>query len=223
MIGSKRVKLIVILIITLCSMLALLSFGNPGWSKYVYMFQAYVYPKDVRPNNSYLVRLKMPEKFSGIWKEYSNEGNLLISSECLNGKLHGIQKEFNKTGESIIQKTVYDNGSVLVMAYYDDGKLYTFWDHTLVNKGNLYVASLWKSNGRFKTIQSFYEIKKDGSTYYKKNGLKIGFDESEKVNKLEMWKDNELKNSNLNYSYYMNDIKGTVKYLKQVKDKYDLQ
>jgi len=58
--------------------LSLLSFGNPQWNKYFYMWQCYIYPN--HEDSSWET-----SEYTGIWKSWTDKGELWLEQEMTNG------------------------------------------------------------------------------------------------------------------------------------------
>ena len=71
----------IVFVVLLVAVWLILQFGNPQWNRYVYMYQAYVYPKyefhqpqDVM--KGLVTHDEIPEDYSGEWKDYYANGKL---------------------------------------------------------------------------------------------------------------------------------------------------
>jgi len=67
-----------------CGVFLEIAFGNPQKSKYHYIFQKYYLKK----------KLNWPENYSGVWKEWDGNGDLMVSTQVANGVMHGEQLEY---------------------------------------------------------------------------------------------------------------------------------
>jgi len=102
----KKLRLIIGgIFISAAFTLCLLSFGSPQLGKWVYMWQAYVYPdyngkrkpSDVNLNGDKFddYRVPIPNKFSGTWCVWNEEGVFVESTDYLNGFRHGLLLEYS--------------------------------------------------------------------------------------------------------------------------------
>jgi len=64
----------------LVSVPILLRFGDPQWSRWVYMFQAYVHPGEPPPP---------PRGYTGPWRGWHRNGGLAVQMGYRNGESHG--------------------------------------------------------------------------------------------------------------------------------------
>jgi len=133
---SQLVKWILGILIPIVLTLCLLSFGNPQWGKWVYMWQGYVYPCYARMDSSAIaVPLRYidyvpaisdpPDDYSGTWKTWNRDGVLISENGYLNGDYHGVYRRYYSTGELELD-TKYKNGKAHDLEgknYYQNGQL----------------------------------------------------------------------------------------------------
>jgi len=140
--------------------LLLLSFGNPQASKYVYMFQAYVWPaeKNEKASHHALVFAKMDKNYSGVRFDWHPNGALFMERQYKNGKQHGFSRTWLKNGELKFECS------------YREGQLHgrtRLWDE------NMQLSSISAyENGKM----SYYKMYKDGHIQLEQNYVNGAFD-----------------------------------------------
>lgn len=77
----------------------LLSFGNPQWTRAVYMWQWQVLDQKAR----------RPKKYNGVWRAWDKNGNMTYQSHYVNGRKVGLSTRYFKSG-NIYTHTFYKNG-----------------------------------------------------------------------------------------------------------------
>jgi len=92
--------------------------GNVQHSKWIYMFQYYVYPKMDIP-----VEKMIPNNYTGIWNFWHENGNICYEYHYENGDLKIYI--FSNEGGDRVQKSYYmDEGHVEIdLSYYESGNL----------------------------------------------------------------------------------------------------
>lgn len=162
--GKKRYLLILATLILV--IISLLVFGNTQWNKYIYIFQAYVYPTYL---DGYI---NPPANFSGTWVMWDKHGNKIVEREFLNGKQHGME-------------TAWENGKKLYIHHYRNDKfdgIWIYWD----KNGQVSATENWKDgklhgtrttyygNGNKEAEENYKEGKLDGKkTVWYENGGKM--------------------------------------------------
>lgn len=139
---SKPLKWIVGVFVLAILMLCFLSYGNPQSGKWVYMWQAYVYPK----HNHEEVWLNQNNDYTGEWRYWSERGTLLGKYDLKNG--------------------VVVNSKL----YFENGVLKSSMDlkKDFVQEG---LTKLFYEDGKLNNCASFYDGQLNGfETYFHKNG-----------------------------------------------------
>jgi len=109
----------------LVSVPILLRFGDPQWSRWVYMFQAYVHPDEPPPP---------PRGYTGTWRGWHRNGTLAVQVGYRNGESHGQTVSWT------------DGGVRRLECYYVDGYRcgpWTEWDDT----GKVTVRGRYRDGG----------------------------------------------------------------------------
>ena len=70
--------------------LAVLRFGNPQWHRWVFMFQAYVWPRR---------QPEPPKGFTGVWRTWYPSGRRMNEVGFRNGREHGFERDFYPDGK----------------------------------------------------------------------------------------------------------------------------
>lgn len=82
---------ILVCAISVMSLALVLRFGNPQASKYIYIFQAYYSPGGrslpFAPDTIDLFAIDPPEHYTGIWRQWYENGQLASEAVCENGKV----------------------------------------------------------------------------------------------------------------------------------------
>jgi len=77
--------------------LAVLRFGNPQWSKHIYIFQCYYLPQY---KNGWIEK---PEKYTGKWFLWYKSGQLRSSGNYIGGARDGKFQTWHENGEKIME------------------------------------------------------------------------------------------------------------------------
>ena len=95
-------------IVSLAFSFVFLSFGNPQWSRWVYIFQAYVWRWNV-PSFSDKSWIAPPVGHTGLWRTWWSNGKLR-SEMCLgSGIRNGICREWHENGVMASEATYANN------------------------------------------------------------------------------------------------------------------
>ena len=120
----KISNLLIVIAFIAVSILALLAFGDPQWSRYVYIFQARIYPANFDHGI-----IGVPSDYSGLWVDYSYDDynrriHVVGEANYLNGVLHGTSTTYlyDKSGNLVPFSTeTFDHGE-LIKSYSHDKK-----------------------------------------------------------------------------------------------------
>ena len=83
-----------------------ISYGNPQAHKYVYMWQAYIWP--AKTDKNFKILSFAPEKpkvffsssnYTGTWRTWYRDGQLETEKELVNGEYHGFNRDYSKSGQ----------------------------------------------------------------------------------------------------------------------------
>lgn len=107
-----------------------LSFGNPQWSKCIYVFQAYWLQ---RPPHC-------PDNFSGVWREWDLDGVLQSEQHFKDGILHGESTTWHSDGH-VASKQSYEHGN--------PAGIWSTWNST----GDMIVSKTYRTDPRFVMTQ----------------------------------------------------------------------
>ena len=140
-----------ITLITCIIALGVLSFGNTQWHKYIFMYQAYILKIDIDVSKGY----------SGIWKQWHENGNVLCESKYKDGKLHGLEKYYE------------ENGNVGIEATYFEGELRGVFKLYHLSKGKIKMERYFKDITTPTITKSFSENGVLESIYYFNDVRKI--------------------------------------------------
>ncbi len=80
--------------------LCVLTYGNPQWGKYVYMWQSYVLDRNLEVLNNY---------YTGTWTVWDKDGTKLHATEWLNGVRDGTHRSWYTNGQ-VYEEIDYANG-----------------------------------------------------------------------------------------------------------------
>ena len=83
----------------------LLTFGNTQWCKWVYIWQAYVYPE----HEGGLILPPTDSNYTGQWECWHSNGRKWFSLSARNGKHHGWTREWDRNGR-LVNQEYYENG-----------------------------------------------------------------------------------------------------------------
>jgi len=90
--------------------LLLLSYGNPQASKYVFMWQVYVWPKfEAGPSGN----------FTGTWRTWYSNGQLWSEDNYVNGLRHGKSRMFLENGLMFVERDLIGDQFSGLIKYYD--------------------------------------------------------------------------------------------------------
>jgi len=163
---------ITITIFLILGSLGLLAFGNTQWSRWVYIFQAYHWPK------TELGYINKPENFTGRWRDWRRNGQIEFEayfelgmkngeeiiwfengqkkSECnyIDGKLNGIFILWHENGqkESEVQY-IKDDQNGKKTAWFENGKKYSEIKYLIGKENGKEIK--WHENGQ-KENESFW-------------------------------------------------------------------
>lgn len=106
----SRTYLLVFLALSIAGTAGLLRYGNPQWHRYIFMFQAFVYPGepdrlilpkvsdyDAAMASPSLVRL--PSRYTGIWRQWDEKGRLQSHETYVDGLLEGEAYSWFNSGD----------------------------------------------------------------------------------------------------------------------------
>ena len=106
-------------------LISVLHFGNPQWNKYVYMWQAYVFPKyEFVANTKYSIKIfehdQIPNDFTGVWRDYYPNGVLRQEHTVIKG-----MKFYETHFDFVLGKNNCDYAAFVGYSnfYYDNGEL----------------------------------------------------------------------------------------------------
>lgn len=99
-----KVKVALFFVVFLGSIILLLRYGNPQWSRYIFMFQAYVYPAD---NSLFLNYESNP---NGVTRAWDKCGRLCYEERRVDNKLNGIQRQWHLG--VLVSEEQYDMGEL---------------------------------------------------------------------------------------------------------------
>lgn len=100
--GKKTLLLALVLTLLGVSIagVAVLRFGNPQWHKYIYLFQAHVWPgEEPQP----------PSDFTGTWRAWWKNGQLRESIDFRNGRFDGEYLQWHPNGTRWESSTYQDD------------------------------------------------------------------------------------------------------------------
>jgi len=108
---SQPVKWILGILSTVGFVLALLSWGNPQWGKWTYMWQAYVI-RDEDTGSGFELRwtmvniinidhgpIELPKQYTGNWKHWDEQGDLISITTFEDGIEIGFQYGYESDGD----------------------------------------------------------------------------------------------------------------------------
>ena len=110
---ASRVRKSVWIYASLCGLVALLlCFGDPQWSKVIYIFRAYYFPGGME--NAYgcgnyvdnivsRCRLTRPENYTGVWRTWYKNGQLEFQARYIKGVVHGPLRSFCADGSKLYE------------------------------------------------------------------------------------------------------------------------
>lgn len=133
-------------------LLCILRFGNPQWSRYIYIFQAYVWPENPNFAN------RIPAGYTGRAFAWYRNGRVHIERTFKDGELNGRYAGW------------YDDGSRAFENWFRNGKRHgkwTFWGLGLARRVEEYKAGVphgvwktWDERGRIESVTRYKEGRK---------------------------------------------------------------
>jgi len=146
--------------------LCVLSFGNPQWNRWVYVWQEYVIEK----NGGGI--LHMPVDYSGTWNMWERDGTLVYTINFLNGINHGYLLIYHGNG-NIHTKDNWVNGQMNgpSFSYFPNGNI----DTVSGNKdGKIHGRmSSYYENGFLRFVCTFVDGDQSGLVRYYSNDGKV--------------------------------------------------
>jgi len=136
--GNRRnlIVLALLMIVLGLGVLGLTAHGNPQWNRYIYIFQALVYPK----HGAYI---KPPANFSGTWIMWDRYGEKIAEQDYRDGKRHG-------------KETRWENGRKLYEHHYKNDQFDGTWIYWGKN-GLVSVVENWKEGKLHGTRTVYYQ------------------------------------------------------------------
>ena len=170
-------KWILVIFLAMVALFCFLSYGNPQFSKYVYLWQTYILQENVTYQGENPV-LDRSHDFTGTWREWYASGALSTEAEYKDGVPNGIFKSWNEDGSLSMQWNMV-NGQL-------HGQSFTFYKNGQKEKCIEYnmgkedgMALYWSKDGQLQYVQKY------------KNDLPIGianyFTNRGKLKKIEYW------------------------------------
>jgi len=110
----KSIKIILAAVVSLGLLFYLLSFGNPQWGKWIYMWQGFVWPakKFEYKNPGYISGMDtksvlvgnpqvsiVPDNYTGRWRIWNKSGILLSDMHFKNGSNVGVVRSWDESGK----------------------------------------------------------------------------------------------------------------------------
>ena len=101
------------------------TFGNPQWNKYIYLYQAFFYPKYVNG------KIPVPAGYTGIWRRWNWSGDIIEESSYKKGRLHGKHLSWNPWSK-VRTEVQYENGNKTgtFTVWHSNGKKYSQQSYT---------------------------------------------------------------------------------------------
>jgi len=159
--------LVGIMTIILLTVVSVFRFGNPQWNRWIYIFQAYYFPKY---KGGFI---KPTDNFTGNFRAWYKNGDLYYSQFYLYGKRHGkwfVFYENNRKYLEIDFKNGLEHGSS--KSWNEDGYITSFVQHLEGKKHGVYMSFYSNGNIKFKVNLLFGKI--TGKAYgYDKHGKLI--------------------------------------------------
>jgi len=182
--------------------LGFLSYGNPQVHKYVYMWQAYVWPAEriVRPylTNSELETAisRPPENYTGEFRVWNKGGTLKISRRMVSGKVLRYQYYFDN-GNLKMEQNISSQRLIhgVVKHFYTNGQLKDF--SVFVAGERTGFQLYYRESGIVRAVLSFRN-----GTYF---GIQKNFDDFGELEILTLW-DGRGQNRELNGTRIFDDV-----------------
>jgi antitoxin component YwqK of YwqJK toxin-antitoxin module len=137
-----------------------ISIGSPQKSKWIYIFQKFYLKKE----------LNWPKNFSGVWKEWNENGELMVSTQVKDGVMNGEQMVWAKW--EFAPKYLYKS------QFYKNGKLHGRQEYFMPN-GGIFSITNWETGEKNGQEITFYDVPKiRNKSEYKNNildGAYVGY------------------------------------------------
>jgi len=96
-------------------LISVLSCGNTQWSKWIYIFQAYYWPKNGRMNSTGAeVFIDPPDGYTGYWRTWWPNGRLWWEGNFINGIASGKHLYWSEDGGSCDTIFINNNDAVAI-------------------------------------------------------------------------------------------------------------
>jgi len=174
----KKLYLYILVPIVLVSIvLGVLSFGNPQWSKHIYIWQAYTYPsltlkysdkledivtstKELKGNLDFPINV--PKNYSGTWRMWDEHGYLIVEAELENGMLNGHSSCYSTTGRISRFEVYKDDFQIRRIDYNIRGNISSIYESGYKEFGTKIKfvsthSSMYKNNKPHNSWHHFYE------------------------------------------------------------------
>jgi len=136
--------------------LGILRFGNSQWNRWIYVFQCYYWPGH---SNEYGINYILPPKnYAGVWYDWYQNGELMVSELYLNGH----PSSFNYWDKK---------GNKMIFGLWKNGKAHGAWKY-------------WDTNGQLRGLINHIDGRVlEDSKYYGNNGESVSKLEFERWSK----------------------------------------
>lgn len=130
---TKIFMFLLLLLLILIGVFCFATFGSPQLNKYMYLYQAYTLDRGKQPsdqdygipslasNEDAVKYLKVPDKFTGIWRVWYQTGQLAFQCEYKDGKRNGYLQTWGDKGMLIIQQHFKNDQLDRVSIHWNDG------------------------------------------------------------------------------------------------------
>lgn len=147
-----------VIIIAALVVLALLAFGNPQWSGYIYRFQCYAWPSKELKQLDYwqaLHRIPAPDGYTGRWTTWYRNGQRQTECWWSDGLANGTYTMWDEDGNKVLEDNYRDGREHgISRSWYPNGQL--FFEYSFL-KGKLHGKwRKWDKNGNL-LEERYYE------------------------------------------------------------------
>lgn len=137
----RRLWTCVVSLMLLLAVWGVLHFGNSQWSRFVYIYQAYL--------SGRIISWEPPDNYTGTWRTWFRNGRKCTEAEYKDGKYHGEVTWWHSNGQ-VSQKMTVRNRKVdgMVSCWQSNGQK---WGEILWKNGEVVRDICWHDNGKRKS------------------------------------------------------------------------